>query len=521
MRRALVAAACILGAWSASATAATTLNVIPHGQFEPGVPWAGAPGLLPAETQANMYNRLTPLFRDVTDAQLQPSTDGTGYYKSSAFLDQNDPSFVASEVVSGIVAERRPGHRDDQARQLRRAAHLLRHRRRRRLRRRARRGRGPQPAHRPGALQRRRRPDRHARRAGHPARPRALQLQAQQAGRRRGHAPSRTRRSPPRAPTASGCSTTSTPTSRASTRGTPSTSPRRRRSPAPTSTRSTRSRRSSSARAAATRSPTPTSSTGCATSSAPSAATQAFEDLRGRNDPETATTTTKKFPWQTDVSVAKPKGVVNLVNGSFRSTGPTLPGTTGARAQAASVDHPHGPEQKASNILIASGKRSNNGSPLFVGGPQIGYNYPGLTLEMAEYGPAHPRPRRHVGAVPRLHAHRPRGERRLDAHLGRLGHHRHLRREALRRLEDEVRLQRQVPVDDHRQGGHDLQGRQERERHVPPHRPRPGARLREGARLEQARRAVVEALELRARDHRPDPVPEAHLRRGAQRAATS
>ena len=101
MRRALVVAACILGAWSASATAATTLNVIPHGQFEPGVPWAGAPGLLPAETQANMYNRLTPLFRDVTDAQLQPSTDGTGYYKSSAFLDQNDPSFVASEVVSG------------------------------------------------------------------------------------------------------------------------------------------------------------------------------------------------------------------------------------------------------------------------------------------------------------------------------------------------------------------------------------------------------------------------------------
>jgi hypothetical protein len=38
MRRALVAAACILGACAAPSTAATTLNVIPHGQFEPGVP---------------------------------------------------------------------------------------------------------------------------------------------------------------------------------------------------------------------------------------------------------------------------------------------------------------------------------------------------------------------------------------------------------------------------------------------------------------------------------------------------
>ncbi len=28
----------------------------------------------------------SPLFRDVTDAQLQPGTDGTGFYKSSALL---------------------------------------------------------------------------------------------------------------------------------------------------------------------------------------------------------------------------------------------------------------------------------------------------------------------------------------------------------------------------------------------------------------------------------------------------
>jgi hypothetical protein len=56
---------------------------------------------------------------------------------------------------------------------------------------------------------------------------------------------------------------------------------------------------------------------------------------------------------------------------------PKLPGSTrGAAARAATVDHPYGPPQMASNILIASGKASQTGSPLFVGGPQIGFNYP-------------------------------------------------------------------------------------------------------------------------------------------------
>jgi hypothetical protein len=41
----------------------------------------------------------------------------------------------------------------------------------------------------------------------------------------------------------------------------------------------------------------------------------------------------------------------------------------------------------ASNVLIASGRASQTGSPLFVGGPQIGFNYPGLTLEMDLHGP--------------------------------------------------------------------------------------------------------------------------------------
>ena len=42
---------------------------------------------------------------------------------------------------------------------------------------------------------------------------------------------------------------------------------------------------------------------------------------------------------------------------------------------------------QASNVLMVSGSRSSNGHPLLVGGPQIGYLYPGLTLEMDMHAP--------------------------------------------------------------------------------------------------------------------------------------
>ena len=38
-------------------------------------------------------------------------------------------------------------------------------------------------------------------------------------------------------------------------------------------------------------------------------------------------------------------------------------------------------------MLLVNGGRSATGTPIMVGGPQIGYNYPGLTLEMGLYGP--------------------------------------------------------------------------------------------------------------------------------------
>jgi hypothetical protein len=103
LRRALALAVVVLGVLAPTAMAATTLNIIPHGQGEPGVSWSGLPGMLPLETQAQMYDRLTPLYRDVTDAQLVPSADGTGFYKSAALVDENDPSLITNDTVAGTA----------------------------------------------------------------------------------------------------------------------------------------------------------------------------------------------------------------------------------------------------------------------------------------------------------------------------------------------------------------------------------------------------------------------------------
>jgi len=54
------------------AAAKTELNVIPHGQTQPGAAWTTLPGMLPADAQARMYDRLTPFGANVTDAMLQP-----------------------------------------------------------------------------------------------------------------------------------------------------------------------------------------------------------------------------------------------------------------------------------------------------------------------------------------------------------------------------------------------------------------------------------------------------------------
>ena len=96
----------------------------------------------------------------------------------------------------------------------------------------------------------------------------------------------------------------------------------------------------------------------------------------------------------------------------------------------------------SSNALLVSADRSATGHPLMVAGPQIGYFYPGLVLEMDLHGPGIHARGLDVGAVPRLHPHRTHRGLRVVAHVGRPRHRRHVRRDALRRERHQVRVPR-------------------------------------------------------------------------------
>src|ERR671916_707615 len=105
-RRATALAVLALAGMPGVAAAATEVNVIPHGQQQPGVPWASVPGMLPADAQARMYDRLTPFGADVTDAMLRPSADGRGFFKSAALRPVDDPSFLTDETVTATAGGR-------------------------------------------------------------------------------------------------------------------------------------------------------------------------------------------------------------------------------------------------------------------------------------------------------------------------------------------------------------------------------------------------------------------------------
>jgi acyl-homoserine lactone acylase PvdQ len=68
------------------------------------------------------------------------------------------------------------------------------------------------------------------------------------------------------------------------------------------------------------------------------------------------------------------KGSVVLDPGSFEAT-PAVPTTTSAQLQAEATP-------TASNVLMIDEAHSATNNPLMVGGPQIGYFYPGLTYEI-------------------------------------------------------------------------------------------------------------------------------------------
>lgn len=99
-----------------------------------------------------------------------------------------------------------------------------------------------------------------------------------------------------------------------------------------------------------------------------------FNDLRQHDDPEMPASITKSFPYAQ--IPATRTGNVIIDPGSFTAVSSLSDGSTVTRAK-----------QQASNVLMVSGKQSRTGRPLMVGGPQIGYFYPGLTFEIDMHAP--------------------------------------------------------------------------------------------------------------------------------------
>ena len=112
-----------------------------------------------------------------------------------------------------------------------------------------------------------------------------------------------------------------------------------------------------------------------------------FDDLRQRDPADHPASIGGSFPYAGVPSSKAGNMVVDpnsLQLWRYSATGGTTALRAATRLPTASptASAPH-----ASNILVVSGSKSTNGHPLFVGGPQIGYFYPGLTLEMDMHAP--------------------------------------------------------------------------------------------------------------------------------------
>jgi acyl-homoserine lactone acylase PvdQ len=95
-----------------------------------------------------------------------------------------------------------------------------------------------------------------------------------------------------------------------------------------------------------------------------------FDDLREQNDPETPVTVPGKF---------------KLVSGEGTGNAVIDAGSIGASAAQAAATA-QSAQWSASNALLLGASRSQNGHPLFVAGPQVGYLYPQALYEADLHG---------------------------------------------------------------------------------------------------------------------------------------
>ena len=99
---------------------------------------------------------------------------------------------------------------------------------------------------------------------------------------------------------------------------------------------------------------------------------QVFNDLRQHNDPAMPASIDGRFPYEPLPKRPSATGNVLIDPGSYAP----VSAVAGQAASAAHVQH------QASNTLMITASRSATHHPLMVGGPQIGYFYPGLTYEI-------------------------------------------------------------------------------------------------------------------------------------------
>jgi acyl-homoserine lactone acylase PvdQ len=105
-----------------------------------------------------------------------------------------------------------------------------------------------------------------------------------------------------------------------------------------------------------------------------------FNDLRQNLNAGSPTTVDGTFNYDHDPTTPGAPGSVVLSPGSFHAT-PAV-----SAAQAARYGRLE-PRPHASNELMVEAKYSTTGHPLLVGGPQVGYFYPGLTFEIDMHAP--------------------------------------------------------------------------------------------------------------------------------------
>ena len=206
-----------------------------------------------------------------------------------------------------------------------------------------------------------------------------------------------------------------------------------------------------------------------------STGTTVFDDLSEHDDADAPTTIDRQFPYEPVPARAIGNAVIDA------NTAPAA----ALRSE---------PRRHASNFLMVGRQRSANGRPLAVMGPQIGYFYPGLTYELDLQAPGiQARGAAFPGGLGNILIGRGQGLR-VVADLRRLGHQRPVRRDAVRGPRRPLPLQGPLPDDGLGGRRHD---RGARPGALPHDRPRAGAGLRD--RRRQARRDLLQALELRAR----------------------